>query len=601
MARVDVLLDPIPCICHRNTARCKSLRSLAKAILNPADNRFEFVHRTGIAVSIIQSLGSLASFAGIRRPTGSPEGLKPYLDPATVDNGELRRARSRLINLFRNLELLAEKSDVSTRFKLDLPDARSANSLALDLTTTAAFLQSAEEINTAPMSFSPFGPEWRDGSTAAITIGGVYDGTHGSGELSFEVRRAGVRGVDDLRIRVEDPDGNRIRNVNVRASHSPDRQYDLRNGLYLTLGPGALVNRDFTVINVSDSVGAAVDPTLPLGGVRNLNPNLEFGGPTIVDGNFEINGETIAVATTDSINDVIARINASAASVSASFDSASETIQLLQDQTGATPSISFAADSSNFLAATKLATASVVPGIDPDTEKSLDDVTALASIEPARKLVNRQSIADEPAVDSLDDIIARINASPAGVVATFDTESRQVLIESADESAVLELDSNGTEIFSALEIPEGRLDPEAVGKGISRRRSYAIADATTAVFDDLNLLLGNTSGGASASVFGALRGPLESALRGAIGADAQASFGLRFASSTTGRRGPIVALDRNEFTSNLQRRGDQVQKLLAGQDGRDGLIVDLLQATDSALALVNRQLGLSGRFVDTFA
>ncbi len=552
-------------------------------------------------MSIIQSLSSLASFGRVSRSTSAPEGLKPYLDPAASDNGELRRARSRLINLFRNLELLAEKSNVNTRFKLDLPDARSANSLALDLTTTSASMQSAEEINTAPMSFSPFGPEWRDGSTAEITIGGVYDGTHGSGQLSFEVRRAGVRGEDNLRIRVEDPDGNRIRNVNVRTNHSLDRQYDLRNGLFLTLGPGALVNRNFTVINVSESVGAAVDPTLPLGGVRNQNPNLEFGGPAVVDGSFEINGETIAVATTDSINDVIARINASAASVSASFDAASDTIQLLQDQTGSAPTIAFASDSSNFLAATKLATASVVAGIDPDNEKSLDDVAALASIEAGSFLVNGQSINVDPTVDSLDDVIERINSSPAGVVASFDGETRQVLIESIDKSGVLELDSNGTAVFSALQIPEGRVDPEAVGNGISRRRSYAIADATTAVFEDLNMLLGRTSGSASGSRLGAVRGPLESALRAAFGADAEPLFGLSFASPTAGRRGPVVTLDRNDFTLNLQRRGDQVQKLLAGQEGEDGLIVDLLQATDSALALVNRQLGLSGRFVDTFA
>ena len=553
-------------------------------------------------MSIIQSLNSLASFGRVSRSTRAPEGLKPYLDPVASDNGDLRPVRSRLISLFRNLELLAEKSNVSTRFKLDLPDARSANSLALDLTTTAAFLQSVEEINTAPMSFSPFGPEWQSGSSALITVDGVYDGTQGSGAISFESRRPGTVGIDNLQIRVEDPGGSLISNVNVRRTDPIGTQYSLGNGLFFTLSAGSLIDSDTTSLNVFDTIGAAVDPTLPLGGSRNLNPNLEFGGPAIVDGSFELNGQTIAVSTADSINDVIDRINASAASVTASFDAGTETLQFTQDETGSVPTIAFANDNSNFLAATKLATASVVPGIDPDTAKALDDVAALASVEAGSFIVNGQSITVDPTVDSLDDIVERINTSPAGVVASFDSVTRQVTIESTDETGILELDSNGTAVFAALQIPEGRLDPEAVSNGISRRRSYEIADATAAVFEDLNFLLGSSASNGSQSVLNALRAPLESALRAAFGDSAEALFGLGVDFSTNARRrGNVVTLDRRDFTASLQRRGNEVKQLLSGKGGEDGLVLDLLQATDSALALVNRQLGLSGRFVDTFA
>jgi hypothetical protein len=103
-------------------------------------------------------------------------------------------------------------------------------------------------------------------------------------------------------------------------------------------------------------------------------------------------------------------------------------------------------------------------------------------------------------------------------------------------------------------------------------------------------------------VLNGLRGPLESALRAAFGADADTLFGLGVDLSTTARRrGDVVTLDRRDFTASLQRRGNQVRDLLAGSSGEDGLVIDLLQATDSALGLVNRQLGLSGRFIDTFA
>jgi len=45
------------------------------------------------------------------------------------------------------------------------------------------------------MSSCPFGPVRDDGSSALITIGGEYDGTHGIGPITFEVRRAETLGL----------------------------------------------------------------------------------------------------------------------------------------------------------------------------------------------------------------------------------------------------------------------------------------------------------------------------------------------------------------------------------------------------------------------
>ena len=553
-------------------------------------------------MSIIQSLSSLASFGRVRINESAPQGLKPYAEPAPVASADLRRARRGLLALYRSLEELAERSAIESRFKLDLPDARSADSLALDLSTTAAFLQSSEEINTAPMSFAPFGPDWGNGSDALITIGGVYDGSNGSGTLSFEVRRDGIRGVDNLRIRVEDPQGSRIRNVNIRRNDPLDQQYDLLNGLYLTLGNGALIDRDTTTIQVFDNAGAVVDPDKPLGGIRNDNPNLEFGGPSIVDGSFAINGQNVAVATSDTLNEVINRINESAAGVTASFNAATDTIDFLQDTTGSVPTITLSGDTSNFLAATKLSGASVIPGIDPDNEKILGDVGALSSIQAGSFRINGQDIAIDPSTDSLDDVIDRINTESSGVVASFDPDTRRVLIESQDNEAFLTLDGNGTGLFDALRMPEGRVDPEAKTNGISRRRSYGIADATTAAFDELNYLFRDASFKSNSVASFGFRGPLESALRGAFGVNGDNLFGLVLDDSRNARRrGDFITVDRRDFTDNLQRRGDAVQEVLGGNDDNAGLIGRLLLATRQSLTLVNRQLGLSGSVIDTFA
>ena len=137
-------------------------------------------------MSVIQSLQNLSFTSRVSQTERAPQGLKPFAAVDQTANSDFRRARDKLLDLYRSLETLAELTNIDTRFKLDLPDARSASGLGLDLTSTAASLQSIEEINASPMSFSVFGPEWDDGSDALITIGGEYDGTHGSGQLSFD-------------------------------------------------------------------------------------------------------------------------------------------------------------------------------------------------------------------------------------------------------------------------------------------------------------------------------------------------------------------------------------------------------------------------------
>ena len=554
-------------------------------------------------MSVIQGLQNLQGSTQASAPSQATPGLKPYLSVDNPSDIDFRRARSRLLNLYQQLQTLADLTSIDTRFKLDLPDARSSSGLGLDLTTTAAALNSTEEINTSPMSFSPFGPEWDGASTAEITIGGEYDGSHGTGTLTFEVRRPGTRNVDNLRIRVEDPQGNRIRNVNVRTNHALDRQYDLRNGLYLTLGPGALINRDTTTIQVFDNVGAAVDPDKPLGGIRNDNPNLEFGIPAIADGSFQLNGDNINVATTDTINDVIDRINASNAGVTATFNSITERIDFLQDTTGSAPTIDLQGDTSNFFQATKLSGAVVIPGIDPDTEKALDSVAAFSSVQNGNIIINGTQILIDTANDSLDNVLARINASGADVRASFDRNAQTVVIEANEAARELVIDSNGTNFFAALNMVEGRVDPEAVSSGISRKRSYDIADATAAAFTELSYLFRDSSFLSRAENTGSFRGPLETALRATYGGEVTGDvFGLRFDGSTDARRrGDFASIDRRALTQSLQLRGDAVKNLLASRDGESGLIPDLLRATRQALTNVNQALGLSGTFVDTFA
>lgn len=554
-------------------------------------------------MSVTQGIQNIVRSTRVGQASGSAQGQTSYATITPEAHSDFLRARTELLNLYRDIERLAELTNINTRFKLDLPDARSTSALGLDMTHTAAALNSSNEINASPKSFSPFGPAWDSGSTALITIHREYNGNHDTGPITFEVRKEGVHGSKDLRIRVEDADGNRIKNINIRKEHAEDRQYSLKNGLYLSLGPGSLINNDTATIQVYDDVGAVVNPNLPLGGIRNQNPNLQYGIAAITNGSFDLNGESIIVSTSDTLNDVVQRINQSNAGVSALFNAASERIEFLQNTLGSAATIDLQNDTSNFLEASKLDNLNVVDGIDPETIKTLDAVATFSSVQSGEVTINGQQIVVDTANDSLSTMLTKINASSAGVIATFDSASQQVVIEAEDATSTLEIDGNDTGFFAALKVPEGRVDPEAVSRGISRRRSYEIADAAAAVFAQMNRLFRDSNFLGKDANAGLFRAPLETAMRAAFGVANESDFlGMRFDASANARaRGDLLTIDRRELTSNLQRRGKQVRDFLAGSDNQAGFVQDLLVAARQALGSVNGTLGLSGTFVDTYA
>jgi len=546
-------------------------------------------------MSVIQGLQNLVAST---RVTGGQQAAvqESFTGLAPEARIDFLRARAEIIQLYRAIERLAELTNINTRFKLDLPDAVSASAIGLDMTTTSTALNSFEEVNASPMSFSPFGPDWQDGSDALLTLGGEYLGNNGTGQLTFEARRAGP----NTSIRVTDSNGGPTRNFSIDQS-DPTIQYSLQNGLYFTLGPGSLINRDTTTVQVYDNTGAVVNPDLPLGGVRNDNPNLQYGLTDIVDGSFTLNGESISVSTTDTINDVLQRITQSDAGVSAVFNALTESIDLLQKTTGSQPPIDLAGDTSNFLQATKLDALNVVPGIDPESQQSMDNVGAFSTVSSGDIVINGQSISIDTSTDSLSTVLAKINDSSAGVVASFDPAALRVTIEAENSESSLEIDSNGTGLFDALKLPEGRVDPEVAVSGISRRRSYEIADAVTAVFDSINKVLRDSTFVEGGKYVGQLRAPLDKAVRSAFGG-ADEILGLLFDSSSGARaRGDFLDIDRRDFTSNIQRRGSLVRDFLAGEDDEGGLVQNLFIASQQALSSVNQALGMSGTFIDTYA
>lgn len=320
-----------------------------------------------------------------------------------------------------------------------------------DLTKKDTFTIDVE--NSSPTSFSPAQPNW-EGSDALPTIGGVYDGSNSTDTLSFRADNSGTHGEDDLKIKVYDSNNDQIDTIDIKKEDPIDKQYTLSNGLTFTLGNGALLENTTFTMEVFDSVGSAVDPDNPFNGIRADDPNLE-PGLSVRDGSFQINGTSIDVGASDSINDVLDRINQADAGVNATFDAATETVLLTQNTPGSTPDIILENDTSGFLAAVKLDGATATPGEDSEPNKSLAEVASFSAVQSGSISVNGVSIDIDVNTDSLNDVLDRISASGADVDARFDNTTQRVTVRAESTASQMELYNGATHFFTAVGISEG--------------------------------------------------------------------------------------------------------------------------------------------------
>ncbi len=354
-----------------------------------------------------------------------------------------------------------DQINIKTRDAMD-KQYNMSNGLTLTLGTGDLFVGDSFTVDvdaSAPTSFSPTQPTWQGSDqSAAVTVDGAYDGSQGSGDLSFVVEQGGTHGSDDIIIKAYAPDGSFLENIVIGANDPLDTQYTLSNGISLTFGNGEFFNADTFSLTVSDSVPSTVNPDNPFNGTGVDNPNLEAGF-SVTDGSFEINGVTIDVNASDTINTVIDRINQSAAGVTATFDTATEKVVLTQNTPGASQDIVLGNDSSGFLAAVKLDGAVPFAG-ETASEMPMAEVENLSSVQSGDISVNGISITIDVNTDSLTDVLDRITASAAGVTASFDSATQLVSLVSDNPNDQLVLDSGTTNFFPALEISDDTYQSE---------------------------------------------------------------------------------------------------------------------------------------------
>lgn len=481
--------------------------------------------------------------------------------PRDISQATLNDRRvARLEGTLGELDDLLTRGQLRTR--LGRATAVSTRNIGLSNGGTAARLDSVEQVNTQLTSYTPFGPVFTGSgsSTALAEISGVYDGSNGTDTLRFQVSRGGVHGESRIDVKVLDSAGDRLETIRIQPWHDPDRNYSVGNGLVFQLGPGELIKNDEFHLDVSTTLPSAVDPDKPFDGTRNDRPNFD-PGLTVTAGSFEINGVEIAVNGDDTINTVLARIDASEAGVSASFDSASETVRLTQHETGSAYDIVIENDTSGFVAAAKL-TGSAVAGLDTEAFTPMALTSALSGVSAGTLRINGGSVAFDPATDSLADVVARIDAADVGVSARLINDNQRLLLRHTHEGAPLDIDDGGTQFFDATLVVEKTYRARA-RTGFSRAHTYAIADRvedTTALLNEVFNPAANP--GNDARTLDALRDGIVAALR-TNAPDGTTAFGLRFALDAP-VRARFVTVDRGELTRGQRRNAGGAQGFLQG-------------------------------------
>ncbi len=567
---------------------------------------------------MILGLGpATTSFSRVRFGAGAALGTAGAGDAPQSNAGTLRDLLARIDEAGRRLDSLDRRVDVR-KLRISSPTLGQANvssSASLNLTeASAARLASTEEINTVPTSFSPRAPAWSGGSTSDPVIGGEYDGSNGDTQLTFEVQQAGVIGVANVRIRVFD---GTTRLEDIRYNEAAGTEVTLANGLTLSLGSGLVLGGDTFTVDVSASVGTSVDPDGAFDGTLNDDPEFE-AGQSVTGGLFFVNGTAIGVSPSDTINIILDRINQSAAGVTAVFDSATESIRFEQQTPGATPSIVLSGDTSGFLAATKLDAATVVDGTDAQRSISMDQVGALSGVSSGTFSINGVTLSVDVGLDSLDDVLATINASAAGVTASYDQASGRVSLTRNEPGQAITLSDGSSGLFAALNVQAGTYDPSATGSEPGKRtrikieRPGSVRRGLRDLVESLNLLYSSEFEGLAAGTSARARSEVSSSLY-RVFSDSTKQFGRTRLRTEVGLQADLGAKDRGEDVlsidasdlSDALASGAALEAFLRG-DGKEskGLIRELRKTLDSLETDVREQLrqqGLSGSLVNLTA
>lgn len=183
----------------------------------------------------------------------------------------------------------------------------------------------------------------------------------------------------------------------------------------------------------------------------NINPSSALSSSgistAVEEGTFSINGIQFNVnPASDSLNNILGAINASAAGVTATYDASTDKITIANTDPGNTNVINFGAndDTSNFLSA--IAVTGATQYTDGSGSTAVLSTRHLGAADVAKEMsavnfaggpvtagfftINGIQISVDPTSDGVMDVIQRINSSDAGVTASYDSSSDSIRVVS---------------------------------------------------------------------------------------------------------------------------------------------------------------------------
>ena len=207
---------------------------------------------------------------------------------------------------------------------------------------------------------------------------------------------------------------------------------------------------------------------------------------------FSVNGKIITLADTDTLGDVVTKINNSGAGVTASYDAGSGKVSL---SAGSTILLGSAADTSDFLQQAQLfndgsgtvTSASGLGRIDPGA----DLATAGLRTAPTAGTftINGVSI-NYNAGDTLADVMSNINNSSAGVTAVYDSYQDQIVLSSTQRGPQSITVADGTSnLATALRL--GTTDSTLTA---GKTTQFTVGDSTTVRQSNSNVLTSDVLG-----------------------------------------------------------------------------------------------------------
>ena len=297
-----------------------------------------------------------------------------------------------------------------------------------------------------------------------------------------------------------------------------------------------------------------------------LNGPLFDPGLAVTAGSFRVNGVTINVGAADTVNSVLAKITASAAGVTATYDSSAQTVKLTSKNLSADP-ITVTDDTSGFLAAVKLnGTAQSTPGalFLSAFDGSLDQMSEYSAVHAGTLTVNGQVIAVDPAATTIRSLVTTLD-NVADLTATLDETTGKIDIQSTRAGGAISF-SDTSGVLSTLGIFSRTYNgsPAAVkvvetqtGTTTTSNADKVAADVSTAA-DGLNGAI--ASMGELAAETPQLRSDVENAVRDAISSLKNAGAqGLSLQGKGTDIR---LAVDRTKLASSLDQTHDEIAKAL---------------------------------------